>query len=68
MQAIIAYPAPSGIDGQHAARLVLGEMLNIRMGAVRDPFGYKWNLAVQVKEMTDEEVQKAAKEFFGKAA
>jgi uncharacterized glyoxalase superfamily protein PhnB len=39
-----------------------------RMGAVTDPFGYKWNLATQVKEMTNEEVAEAAKKAFGKAA
>lgn len=39
-----------------------------RMGAVRDPSGYKWNLATQVKEMTEEEVSKAAAKAFGQAA
>jgi len=39
-----------------------------RMGAVRDAFGYKWNLATKVKEMTDEEVKAAAQKAFGKAA
>jgi len=39
-----------------------------RMGAVVDSFGYKWNVATQVKEMTEDEVKKAAEKFFSKAA
>ena len=35
----ISYPAPSGIDGQEAARRVLTEMLNIRMGDIRFKLG-----------------------------
>ncbi|MDE3061095.1 MAG: VOC family protein [Pseudomonadota bacterium] len=39
-----------------------------RLGAVTDPFGYKWNLATQVREMTEEEVREAAKKAFNQAA
>lgn len=35
----IAYPAPAGIDGQEAARRVLTEMINIRMGDIRFKLG-----------------------------
>jgi zinc protease len=35
----IAYPSPAGIDGQMAARLVLAEMLNMRMAAIRTELG-----------------------------
>lgn len=35
----IAYPAPAGVDGQQAAREVLAEMLNTRMGDVRFKLG-----------------------------
>jgi PhnB protein len=39
-----------------------------RMGAVQDGFGYKWNLATQAKEMTEEEVRKAAEKAFSSKA
>jgi PhnB protein len=39
-----------------------------RMGAVQDPFGYKWNLAAQVREMSMDEVKQAAQKAMGKAA
>ncbi|MBP8809643.1 MAG: insulinase family protein [Kofleriaceae bacterium] len=35
----IGYPAPAGIDGNEAARRVLTEMLNIRMGDIRFKLG-----------------------------
>jgi zinc protease len=35
----IAYPAPSGIDGEQAARMVMTEMLNIRMFKIRTELG-----------------------------
>ncbi|HWM87474.1 MAG TPA: pitrilysin family protein [Kofleriaceae bacterium] len=38
-QITIAYPAPAGRDGQHAARLVLAEMLNEQMAAIRTELG-----------------------------
>ena len=38
-QVAIAYPAPSGRDGQEAARDVLTAMLNIRLGAIRTKLG-----------------------------
>jgi zinc protease len=39
MNVSIAYPAPAGIDGQEAARQVLTEMLNRRMGDIRFKLG-----------------------------
>jgi zinc protease len=42
--AAIAFPSPAGIDGQHAARMVLGEMLNIRMSAVREQLGSSYGV------------------------
>lgn len=39
-----------------------------RMGVVTDPFGYKWNLAAQVKTLSQDEIEKAAKKAFSKAA
>ena len=35
----IGYPAPAGLDGNEAARRVLTEMLNIRMGDIRFKLG-----------------------------
>ncbi|HVK78114.1 MAG TPA: pitrilysin family protein [Kofleriaceae bacterium] len=39
MKVAIAYPAPAGIDGQEAARRVLTEMINLRMGDIRFKLG-----------------------------
>ena len=39
MTVAIAYPAPAGIDGEEAARMVLTEMLNSRMGDIRFKLG-----------------------------
>ncbi|HLU64778.1 MAG TPA: pitrilysin family protein, partial [Kofleriaceae bacterium] len=35
----IAYPSAAGMDGQQAARLILAEMLNMRMAAIRTELG-----------------------------
>ncbi|MFI5143634.1 MAG: VOC family protein [Thermoanaerobaculales bacterium] len=34
-----------------------------RCGMVADPFGYTWNFATHVKDMTEEEMRKAGEEF-----
>lgn len=39
MSVAMAYPAPAGIDGQEAARRVMAEMLNLRMGDIRFKLG-----------------------------
>lgn len=39
-----------------------------RYGKLKDPFGHEWALATHVKDMTPEETQKAAEEFFKQAA
>ena len=39
-----------------------------RMGLIEDPFGYKWNIATRVKEMTPEEIRKAGEEFMKQMA
>jgi len=39
IDATIAYPSPAGIDGQDAARMILAQMLNIRMQVVREELG-----------------------------
>lgn len=35
-----------------------------RYGRLKDPFGYEWSLATQLREMTSAEVQEAANECF----
>lgn len=44
VQAFIGYPAPAGIDGQQAARMVLAEMLNLRMSKVREELGSSYGV------------------------
>ncbi len=39
-----------------------------RMAAVVDPFGYLWNFATHVKDMTQEQMRKAGEEFARKMA
>jgi zinc protease len=39
MRLAVSYPAPSGRDGQHAARLILAEMLDQEMAAIRTRLG-----------------------------
>ena len=35
-----------------------------RYGKLRDPFGHEWSLATHKKDMTPEEIGKAAQAFF----
>jgi PhnB protein len=37
-----------------------------RHGCVQDPFGHIWSLATRVKDLTEEEMKKAAEEAFSK--
>jgi PhnB protein len=39
-----------------------------RYGKVRDPFGHEWGIATRVREMTDDEMQKAGQEWLAQAA
>jgi PhnB protein len=39
-----------------------------RYGKVRDPFGHEWGIATRVREMTDEQVEKAGQEWMAQAA
>ncbi len=39
-----------------------------RYGKVTDPFGHEWGLATRVRDLSDEEVQKAAEEWMAKQA
>lgn len=35
-----------------------------RYGQLKDPFGHIWSIATHIKDMTDEEMQRAGEEFF----
>jgi len=39
-----------------------------RFGSVEDPFGHSWGLAQHVKDLSEDEMKKAANEFFAKMA
>ena len=39
-----------------------------RMGAFSDPFGYKWNVATHVKDMTPEEMKRGQEEWMKQMA
>ena len=37
-----------------------------RMGNLEDPFGYRWNVATRIKDLTPDELKKAGDEFMKK--
>ena len=37
-----------------------------RHGRLEDPFGHHWNIATHVKDLSEEEMKKAAEEAFSK--
>ena len=37
----------------------------VRVGAVKDPFGYRWSFRQVLEEVSNEEIQRRAKELFG---
>ena len=39
-----------------------------RVGTVQDPFGYSWMLATHTRDLSPEEMQRGAQEFFAKMA
>lgn len=39
-----------------------------RVGTVQDPFGHSWSLATHTRDLTPEEVQQGAQEFFARMA
>lgn len=49
--------------GAEALRPVNDQFYGDRSGAIKDPFGHQWTLATHIKDMTQEEVQKAADEM-----
>jgi PhnB protein len=52
------------VDAGATKRMEVREMFwGDRMGSVTDPFGYSWSLATHTKDLSDQEIQKGAKEF-----
>jgi len=39
-----------------------------RFGSVKDPFGYSWSLATHTKDLTVDQINKGAEEFFAQTA
>jgi len=35
-----------------------------RCGCIKDPFGYKWNIATHTRDLTSDEIKKGAEAFF----
>jgi zinc protease len=44
----VAYPAPAGVDGQYAARLILAEMLSARMTVLREKLGSSYGAGARL--------------------
>ncbi len=47
MEVRLLYPAPAGMDGQQAARMVLGQMLSDRMSEIRKELGSTYGIRFQ---------------------
>ena len=54
--------------GAHVLMPVADMFWGARYGKIRDPFGHEWGINQQVREMTSEETDQAATEFFSKRA
>lgn len=50
--------------GAEVVRPLQDQFYGDRSGTLTDPFGHQWTLATHIKDMTQEEVQKAADEMF----
>ena len=37
-----------------------------RLGSIEDPFGHRWSIMTHIKDLTHEEMKKAAEEAFAK--
>lgn len=53
--------------GAKATMPVANQFWGDRYGQVVDPFGQRWSLATRVEELTHEQMEARAKEFFAKA-
>src|SRR5262249_3663783 len=54
--------------GATAAMPVGDQFWGDRMGAIVDPFGYSWSIATRKEDMSQEEMQQRAMEFFKQQA
>jgi uncharacterized glyoxalase superfamily protein PhnB len=52
--------------GAKVAMPLMDQFWGDRYGMVIDPYGHRWSMASHVKDMTPEEMQKAAGEAFAK--
>jgi uncharacterized glyoxalase superfamily protein PhnB len=50
--------------GASEAMPVMDMFWGDRSGTIKDPFGYMWMIATHKKDLTKDEIQKGAKEFF----
>lgn len=37
-----------------------------RYGSIEDPFGYRWSISTHTKDLTEEELKKAAEDAYAK--
>ena len=37
-----------------------------RYGSIEDPFGHRWSISTHIKDLTEEELKKAAEDAFAK--
>ena len=43
---------------------VMDQFWGDRHGRLQDPFGHKWNIATHIKDLSEEEMKKAAEQAF----
>lgn len=53
--------------GCEVLREVEDQFIGNRSGTLRDPFGHVWTLATQLEDLSEEEIQTRAREFFSEA-
>ena len=46
--------------------LVADQFWGDRLGSIEDPFGHRWSIMTHIKDLTHEEMKKAAEEAFAK--
>lgn len=56
------------MEGATVIMPLMDAFLGDRYGQFKDPFRHGWKVATHKKDMTNEEIENAAKEFFEKMA
>ncbi len=51
--------------GMEVVRPVRDEFYGERVGDFRDPFGYRWSISTHIEDVSEEELQRRAKELYG---